>query len=300
MFKDRDIVCFLGDSITAGGRWMAEVYQLLRKKYKIKCYNCGVSGSSARKAMHYLKSECLVLNPDYVSIMFGINDIDISLYEKEKQGLADIEEKKQAAIDRYVASYRSILEQIVASGAKPIICIPVPYDNVSDVEKENIPCQVGLDRLEPYLRSFAEEFDCPVVDFKTTFKKFLGQEGVMNPDRVHPTPKGHHIMAQTYLKEIGEIENCNFETPFEFEEWNQKRFDMEQKIHLTNFVEFCLFFDSAWSKDLTYEEKKAMAKKGYDEEEDKECFAAQAFLQYIDNIDKRTKIRGEIVELTLF
>lgn len=44
MFKDKDVICFLGDSITANGLWMAEVYQELRKKYRIKCYNIGVPG----------------------------------------------------------------------------------------------------------------------------------------------------------------------------------------------------------------------------------------------------------------
>ena len=80
MFLEKDIICFLGDSITANGRWMAEVYQYLRKKYKVKCYNCGFSGGTALNASYYLNSECLIYNPDYVSIMFGINDIRISLY----------------------------------------------------------------------------------------------------------------------------------------------------------------------------------------------------------------------------
>ena len=54
MFHDNDVICFLGDSITANGLWMSEVYQVLRKKYKVRCYNCGVSGSTARCAKQYL------------------------------------------------------------------------------------------------------------------------------------------------------------------------------------------------------------------------------------------------------
>ena len=300
MFKDRDVVCFLGDSITAGGRWMAEVYQLLRKKYKIKCYNCGVSGGVARKAAHYLKSECLIFNPDYVSIMFGINDIDISLYEAKNEMQPDNTEKKEAAIDRCITNYREILKQVVASGAKPIICIPVPYDTVSENETLNSYCQRGLDALEPYLFELAKEFDCKVVNFKKHFEKFLGQEDVMNTDRIHPTARGHHLMAQIYLYEIGEIEKCDFDTPFEFEDWNEKRFNLEQSIHATNFVEFCMFFDDGWSKDLTYAEKKEMAKKRYEESEDKDGFIANAYLKYIDNIEQRNKIRGEIIKHTIF
>ena len=54
MFKDKDVICFLGDSITASGLWEAEIYQFLRKKYKIKCFTCGVSGSTATKALGYM------------------------------------------------------------------------------------------------------------------------------------------------------------------------------------------------------------------------------------------------------
>ena len=298
MFKDRDVVCFLGDSITAAGYWMAEVYQVLRKKYKIKCYNCGVPGTVTGKALKYMSSECLIYNPDYVSVMFGINDIDITLYEEDKKCLSDIREKKQAAIDLYVKNYRNILNQIVSSGAKPIICIPIPYDYVSDVEKTNIPCQEGLDRLEPYLRELSKEYNCPLVDLKTSFTKFLGQKDIMCPDRVHPTPKGHHIMAQTYLCEIGESEKCDYETPFAFEQWNKKRFDVEQSVRSTNFVEFCMIFDDGWAKDATFEEKKLRAQKLYDETENKEF--GKEFLSYIENCEKRDKIRGEIVRLTVF
>ena len=75
MFQKKDIICFLGDSITANGMWMAEIYQILRKIVPIKCYNCGVSGATAEQATKYLHSRCLIHNPDYVVMMYGINDI---------------------------------------------------------------------------------------------------------------------------------------------------------------------------------------------------------------------------------
>ena len=50
MFQKNDIICFLGDSITANGMWMAEIYQTLRKTVPVKCYNCGVSGATAEQA----------------------------------------------------------------------------------------------------------------------------------------------------------------------------------------------------------------------------------------------------------
>ena len=296
MFKDRDIICFLGDSITANGMWMAEVYQYLRKKYKVKCYNCGFSGGTAKNASCYINSECLIYNPDYVSIMFGINDIQISLYNKE----AENAEQKKKAIDVCIEKYTEIVEKIIASGAKPIICIPVPYDEVSVSDTENCGCQCALDEIEERLRLLAGKYDCPVVDFKKAFMPLLGAEDVMCPDRVHPTEKGQHVMAQTFLADIGEKEKADFDTTFEFEEWNKKRFDAEQLLHMMNFVEFAAIFEEGWALGKTNEEKKQLVRKIYEEREIKTDFIALAFLSYIENIDRRSKMLGDVVGLTVF
>lgn len=58
-FKDGDVICFLGDSITSNGLCVAEVYQELRKHHLVKCYNCGVAGASAYCALEYFQSEGL-------------------------------------------------------------------------------------------------------------------------------------------------------------------------------------------------------------------------------------------------
>ncbi len=300
MFKDRDVLCFLGDSITADGRWMAEVYQFLRKKYKIKCYNCGVSGGSARKAAKYIQSECLIRNPDYVSVMFGVNDIDRLLYAKNDCSLEDVEKRKKAAIDLCVSSYAMIVEQIVESGAVPVICIPVPYDEISDIDEENLYCQCGLDSVEKELRLLAKKYNCPVVDFKKAFTPLLGTEGIMCPDRVHPTEKGQHIMAQTFLYDLKEIDSVDYDKPFKFEEWNLKRYEMEQKLYALHFAEFAGLFDEGWAKNRTFEEIKKIAKQRYDEAENKEEFIPQAYLKYINEIDNRPKVMGEIVRLTIW
>lgn len=300
MFLEKDIICFLGDSITANGRWMAEVYQILRQKYKIKCYNCGVGGGMAKYASQYIQSECLIYNPDYVVVMFGINDIRGSLYAKRNAKLPDLEQRKNEAINTCVEHYEEIMDQIVRSGAKPIICIPVPYDEITVSQEENLMCQCALDALETELRSLAEKYGCPLIDFKKTFLPLYGSEGIICSDRVHPTDKGQHIMAQTFLYNLGEIEAIDYSSEFVFEEWNKKRFDAEQKLHLTNFVEFAVLFCDGWLQEKTNEEKKAIAQSRYDEREDKTDIFARAYRSYIETIDNRSKLLGEVVRLTKF
>ena len=82
MFKDKDVICFYGDSLTAAGLTMAEIFQQIRKTAHVKCYNCGISGATTGIGVKYLYSNCLVYNPDYVVLSFGINDIGRSLHSK--------------------------------------------------------------------------------------------------------------------------------------------------------------------------------------------------------------------------
>ena len=294
MFKDRDVICFLGDSITAACGWTAEVHQALKKKYKIKAYNCGVPGGRAKRAAKYLHSRCLVYNPDYVTVCFGINDI-----YREAYPLGDKERISKGLQETKIA-LTSIVKDIIASGATPILCVPSPYDEVSEVEAENLHCQCGLDEVEKIVRALAEEYSCPLVDFKKEFQPLLGERELINPDRVHPNLDGHHIMAQSFLRDIGEIDECDFDTPFVMEDWNRKVQEAFGKISAMNFVEYCALFDEFYDKNLTYAEKKEIVKEYLSRHEDKTGFIPRAYADYIEHIDIYDRLVGEIVKVTTF
>ena len=300
MFQKKDVICFLGDSITANGLCMAEVYQVLRKKYGVKCYNCGVSGGSARNATSYLHSNCLIYNPDYVVILFGINDIDCVHYGEKYNDMEGREELLCKALEVYRESMEKLVVECMDSGAKVILCVPVPYDQISDCEAENYMCQRGLDQCEDFIRVLAEKYHCPIVDYKRTMLPMLGVRGVISPDRVHPTPEGYHVMAQTFLRDVGEIETSDFDTPFVMEGWNEARYNAEKRLSFTNFVEFCALIREGWEQNKTSEEKKQMARKLLEDCEDKTSYQAQGYQSYIDTIDQRAQLLGEIVRLTIY
>ncbi len=203
------------------------------------------------------------------------------------------------AMEAHVRSYEKIIKEVKASGAGAILCVTVPYDEVSDVPEENLRCQYLLDEATEYLCGLAEKYNCPVVDFKRVMQPMLS-EGIINPDRVHPSERGYHIMAQTFLYDIGEIEKYDFESPFVFEDWNKERYDAEQRLHKLNYVEFADLFDIGWAKDKTNEEKKALACEKYDKSEIKTTFVPLAYLDYIEKIDFRSKMLGEVVKRTIF
>ena len=297
MFKDKDVICFLGDSITANGLWMAEAYQELRKKYKIKCYNIGVPGGRIFMAEKCLYSRCLAFNPDYVTVSFGVNDVEHTYYADKYDGLTE-DELKEKAFEIYNESYERVIKKIIDFGAQPIICIPSPYDNVNEKTVEKKDTQERIDRCIEFIRSLAEKYNCPVVDFKSVMQPMLKDRDIISGDRVHPTDEGQHIMAQTFLCDMGEQSEPDYDTPFEFEEWNRERYDKEQLLRWFNFVEYCAFIDN-WADGKSTEEKKAEVLKSYEGCEDKTTGVAGAFRDYPEMLDKKERIMEDIIQLTI-
>lgn len=298
MFKDKDIICFFGDSITASGYWMAEIYQELRKKYKVKCYNCGVPGAEARQGIQYLHTECLIHNPDYVVLMFGMNDFGLGLYGgfcKEK----DIELKKAEKKRIHMENYEAIVKACKEFGSEVIICLPTPYDEVSDVATRCIPYQVALEEGAKFHLEMAEKYGCKVVNLKDALLSELGKRKVINDDRVHPNVEGQHIMAQTFMKELGIIEECDYDTPFEFEQWNKERFDIEfDEIQFLNYVDICV----RRREDRTYSDKELIEyiKKDYEKFENKDDFIPATYRKFLEYGERRMAIKGELIKKTIF
>ena len=300
MFKKNDIVCFLGDSITAKGLWMAEVYQVLRKKYSLKCINCGVSGSTATKSLYYLHERCLNFHPSCVVIMFGVNDVRYSLYKESLMGDPATEQRKKEYLDAFAPSYEKVIEECMAAGARVILCVTVPYDDVSGGEEPIMKCQDALNGCGDFVRSLAEKYGCPLVDFPKTLYRMLGEREIISSDRVHPTEEGHHVMAQVFLKELGEIDECDFDTPFVWEDWNRERYDCEQELTLVNLIEYCVFVPDRYVKQMPSEERKKIAKERYAEFEDKNNIFARAYKEYVQKIDDYSSYVEKTVDQTIF
>ena len=300
MFRDRDIVCFFGDSITANGMWIAEIYQYLRTKYQIKCYNCGVSGGMTVKADKFIYANSLSYNPDYVITMFGINDIARWFYSKSYENLENRQELLDKALEDHKIAYESIINKIIASGATPIVCTPPPYDEINESPEENLKCQFRMKEALAFQKELAKKYNLLVIDFHKVMEAMLTTHTIILPDRVHPNELGHRVMAQVFLKEVGEKDEIDFETPFVMEDWNKKRKAAEAYYKPMDYVEFCDIFELGWALNKTNNEKRAIVQERYDKWEDKSSYIPSAYKFYIDNIDFRQKLVGDVVELTIF
>ncbi len=300
MFQPGDIICFLGDSITADGRWEAEVFQSLVKRVDVQCYNCGASGSRADIVIDYLQEFCFSKKPTHVSIAFGVNDIDRWACSAEyKSTHADSERVVENAIENYKAYMEKIIRACQEKGAQPILCTPIPYDEYSESEEENLRCDYALEKCANIVKTLAEKYACQVVDFRKYLLPIIPNNGFICPDRVHPTDKGCRAIAQIYLQEIGAINRADFNTPFVFEEWNKQRYDVEIKVKMLDFIERVVLWPQRKTLGWGVKEMIAETRNRVAQDPDKKEYMTGCYEIYLEHANNRDYLENELIKLTL-
>ncbi len=283
MFKKNSTVCFLGDSITSNGRWIYEIYDHF-KEDKLKFFNCGKSGIGVFHTIECIDEGCLIHCPDYVVIMLGMNDVNRGLYSPSCT-LPDKEELKKTTLEAYRQNMTKLYEVCESFGAEVILCTPTAYDESDGFEEENLCCNFGLLKCSEIVGDLAKEKGCKLIDFFTPMSKLIGNDTYTNPDRTHPNSHGEHIMAQIFLKEIGKIDEMNFEGKYEFEKELQEVFEISNILRGIAFTELGSEISSALSKQLTVEARKEIVRQKYEASEDKTLYVPRMYKIYLDSID---------------
>jgi len=189
----RKLIC-LGDSLTFGLRvphsqaWP----RLVQTDTGMEVVNLGVSGDTtggmlARLQPLLRESESL-RQQTVVLIMGGSNDIFYSG--------SDICARSNMG---------ALVHQTIAAGMMPVVGIPLP------IAPEDAPADWGrvadfalaahqLENYSLWLKEYCRAFRIPFVDFRTDF---LAPDGSVRRelfcDGLHPTARGHQLMAQRLL-----------------------------------------------------------------------------------------------------
>jgi lysophospholipase L1-like esterase len=215
VFKDGETVCFLGDSITHGGRFHSLVYDYYLTRYPertIRFVNAGVSGDSAGGALGRLTEDVTDKKPTSVAVMFGMNDVNRGSYVAEPD--AQKKAAQQGAFDGYKKNMEILVGRIRAEAGEPRLYFitPSPFDQtaVNDRNNNQPGCNDGLGRCAEAVKALAVKNHATVVDFHTPMTAFNleHQKGdpaytIIGPDRVHPGAPGHLMMAWLFLKSQG-------------------------------------------------------------------------------------------------
>jgi len=289
-------VCFLGDSITQRGYWIAEIFEHLKNDGTV-IYNCGVGGDTAGNALSRLYCDCLSRNPDTVVVMFGTNDIGRNLYT-----LKPSEEQintRNVIFKRYCENMKKLIGMVLESGCEIILCTPIPCnDNGAD----GIPvhnANEGISRCAEFVKKLAAEHGAQCIDFFGEFVETAGKEFPIAPDRVHPTAVSEHMMAQYYLKETGVINETDG-TPFRItDETAIKRFENEFALRMIAFVEWNRMYADRMKRDMKYNDFIELAKNRLDEAiANSDARGMIWYNMYLNDIENRQKFESELVRLT--
>lgn len=204
-FPDNARVCWIGDSITHSNNYCSRIiahYQKQLPNSKIKFWNCGLSGGTARSALLYFEDDVLPIQPTHAVVLLGVNDSRRDLLIRPLS--EEVAQELEIALENYVRRMNQLCDRLLEKGVSVILCTPAPY---AELDCSENPALKGGYRL---VSGFAEAvrqiccergLDC--VDYHDFLSQRYLKEKLYNPDHVHPVDLGHYRLAECFLKAQG-------------------------------------------------------------------------------------------------
>jgi lysophospholipase L1-like esterase len=203
--KSGDTVVFYGDSITDQRLYttFTETYAVTRfPNLEVRFVHSGwggdrVSGGGGGSIDLRLKRDVLAYKPTVMTIMLGMNDGHYKPFQQD-------------VFDTYANGIKDIVKTVKAErpGIRITLIQPSPYDDVTRPPAFPGGYNAVLLRFSQFLKEFASSDHLDVADLNTEVFADLARandvdpEGAKKllPDRVHPGPGGHLLMAEALLK----------------------------------------------------------------------------------------------------
>jgi acyl-CoA thioesterase I len=204
MIEKNETVLFQGDSVTDAGRDYASDSSLgqgyagmvgawfsaAHPEKHVRFVNRGISGHRAKDLAARWHRDTLDLAPDWVSILIGINDCWRRYDSNDPTPVEEFEE-----------TYGVLLTQVREKlGARLILLEPF----VLPVPDDRRDWREDLDPKIQAVRRLACEFQAIYLPLDGLFASAAAHTGpaFWAADGVHPTPAGHALIAQTWLRAV--------------------------------------------------------------------------------------------------
>lgn len=202
--KDGDRVVFYGDSITEQRLYttFVETYVVTRwPELNITFVNAGwggdrVSGGRGGSIDVRLNRDVFAHQPTVVTIMLGMNDGEVKPYDP-------------VIFNTFSTGYKKIVERLKGTqpGLRLTLIRPSPYDDVTRDPAFDAGYNSVLVRYGDFVEELARQMKLDVADLNQTVVAALTKAKEIDatlarriiPDRVHPAPAGHLLMAQALL-----------------------------------------------------------------------------------------------------
>lgn len=203
--KNGDRVVFYGDSITDQRLYttFAETYVLTRfPELRVAFIHSGwggdrVTGGGGGPVDVRLRRDVLAYRPTVMTIMLGMNDGGYRAFDQK------LFNTFSTGYEHIVDTVRSVLPDIRITAIEPS-----PFDDVTRSPKFEGGYNAVLTRYGEFIGQLAQRDKLTVADLNTPVVAMLAKAKQTDPelaqkilpDRVHPGPAGHLIMAEALLK----------------------------------------------------------------------------------------------------
>lgn len=303
-FKEKSIICFLGDSIVADGKFLRRIYDFyIKKGIKFELYNCGVPGDRCEGGLNRLEETVMCHKPTDVVVSFGMNDVKRELYTGASD--AEVMREKQQMIERSAEALGNIISELKKRSVRVSIMTPTPYDELTRSEE---PALIGVDvalrELSDRFLMTAAKMSVDVVDMNKKFYKHLKSANrvgfqIIKKDRVHPNEYGHELMAQILLKEQGfDIKITEDKDELSqiiekgFSAWEEQRYKMEQSFKKMDYVEWNACAEFKGNRELN------VGKINSEIDSVTRPYILECYKAYLEQYDEMAEARQKIEEYT--
>lgn len=209
-------ILFMGDSITDAQRnresdaYMGAGYATMVagalgyiEPYTYEFMNRGISGNRIVDLHARIRKDMINLQPDYISILIGINDV---WHEYTSQN--------GVAADKYEVLYDMLIAELQRDipGVKIMVLEPFVLPGSKTCTEEEQPGRWEYFSSETSLRAaaakrIAEKYGLVFVPLQERFNKVNADapDGYWLRDGVHPTAVGHDLIKQAWLEGFEEL-----------------------------------------------------------------------------------------------
>lgn len=204
IFKKGQVVLFQGDSITDCGRnredinslsdgypgVISKMYNLLVPDNGVTFVNKGISGNRVIDLLDRYEEDFKKIQPDFISILIGINDT-----------WRRYDANDPTSTESYEENYRKLLEKIKSDmpNCKIMIIEPFLLNSLPD----RVNWREDLDPKIQVARKLAKEYADYYMPLDGIFARAEVEQYTckqITEDGVHPSPIGHSIIAEEYIK----------------------------------------------------------------------------------------------------
>lgn len=208
-FHKGDRVCYVGNSITDGGRYHSYIwlyYMTHFPKERMWMANCGIGGDTSEDILRRLEGDVFGKRPTVVTVTFGMNDTGYWEYNGD-----NAEEFGNGKVEWARQNFLKIEDVLKKHDARYVMVGTSPYDHTSKFN-DNIYRNKNdyMRKIVDFQRETAKknnwefiDFNQPMWDLNQKYQSTDPNYTLIGNDRVHPDNDGHMVMAYLFLKAQG-------------------------------------------------------------------------------------------------